>query len=73
MNKPVNNLLDKLMNSALASDALAPHGFRRVVEPKAAVFVATGGKSKRQIVRDAARQLRKAGMLKEPSRSQQIK
>lgn len=34
-------------------------------QPRPAVFVATGGKTKAEIVRDVAAVMRKAGMLKE--------
>jgi len=37
-------------------------------QPRSVVFVSTGGKTKAQIVRDVARELKRAGMLKERQR-----
>jgi hypothetical protein len=79
----VNNLLDKLLHSALAADAMMGCDFRKesdltpeerahaarwrawARQPRPAVFVSTGGKTKAEIVRDVAAAMRQAGMLKE--------
>lgn len=56
--------IERLLNSALAADAMMGPGFRRVTRPQA-VFVSTGGKTKEQIMRDVAAAMRRAGLLKE--------
>ena len=46
-------------------DKMAKAWLRWARQPRSAVFVSTSGKSKAEIVRDVALQLRRAGMLKE--------
>jgi hypothetical protein len=56
--------LTRLLNSALAVDAMTAPVFRRVTKTRRAIFVSTGGKTKEQIVADMARAMRRAGLLK---------
>lgn len=68
-----------LLNSALLVEAVTrihPEDLRPVSEctrKMPAVFVSTANKSQAQIVREAVKQMRRAGMLKETPRSRQIK